>query len=91
MSDLRKPVELSEEDEKQIQVFIQRLNDVSSGKSDLCIHCQKPFTALTQVGRCVYAAPCGCRQYQGTLPEKWKPKPKIHPYLQEQLDREAAE
>lgn len=88
MSDLRKPVELSEEDEKQIRVFLERLNAVSRGESDICIHCQKPFTTLTQVGRCVYASPCGCRQYQGKLPEKWKPKKKIHPYLQEQLDSE---
>ncbi len=83
--------DLTEEEEKQIAEVIRRLNAVSRGESDLCIHCQQQFTELKQVGRCVYAYPCGHRQYQGTLPEKWKPKKKLHPYLQEQLDKEQSE
>ncbi len=91
MNDLQKPVELSEEDEKQIQAFIKSLNDLCAGKIDNCIHCQMPFDTLEQHGRCVYAYPCGHRQYQGILPEKWKPKKKLHPYLLLQIDREAQE
>lgn len=78
--------ELSEEERKQVAAFVQKLNDLSAGKIDTCLHCDMPFNELKQVGRCVYAYPCGHRQYQGTLPDKWKPK-KIHPYLQEQLDQ----
>lgn len=79
--------ELTEEESKQVADFIKMLNDLCAGKIDNCIHCQMPFTELAQHGRCVYAYPCGHRQYQGTIPEKWKPKPKIHPYFQDQLDK----
>lgn len=88
MNDLRKPIDFSEEEEKQIQAFVKSLADLCAGKIDNCIHCGMPFTELAQHGRCVYAYPCGHRQYQGTLPEKWEPKKKLHPYLQEQVDRE---
>lgn len=27
---------------------------------------------LGQVGRCIYARPCGCRIMQGRVPEVWK-------------------
>jgi hypothetical protein len=80
-------METTEEEDKAIAAFLNRLSDLCSGKSDICIHCQKQVNKLEQVGRCVYASPCGCRQYQGTVPERWKPKPKIHPYFQEQLDK----
>ncbi len=88
MNELRKPIELSEDEEKQIQEFPKNLADLCAGKSDICIHCHERVHELKQVGRCVYAYPCGCRQYQGTVPERWKPKKKLHPYFQEQLERE---
>jgi hypothetical protein len=34
-----------------------------------CVACEQPFTQLAQVGRCVYAEPCGHRQWQGFIPE----------------------
>jgi hypothetical protein len=78
----------SPEDEATIAAFMQQLATVISGKSDLCIHCQQPFTSLEKTGRSVYAYPCGCRQFQGSVPARWQPSAKIHPYLQEQSDRE---
>lgn len=44
----------------------QRFADIEAG---ICPHHKRPIT-LRQVGRCVYAEPCGCRLYQGTLPKK---------------------
>lgn len=82
-------MELSEEEEKQIAAFVQKLADFCAGKLSTCLHCDMPFNELEQHGRCVYAYPCGHRQYQGSLPDKWKPKKKLHPYLQEQLDKES--
>jgi hypothetical protein len=38
------------------------------GEQDACLHCSAKIGQLYQNGDCVYADPCGCRQYQGTLP-----------------------
>jgi len=40
-----------------------------SGEATHCLHCNQPIDHLEQVGRCVYAEPCGHRQYQGRLPK----------------------
>jgi hypothetical protein len=40
------------------------------GEQDTCLHCGAKIGQLYQNGDCVYADPCGCRQYQGTLPKK---------------------
>ena len=32
-----------------------------------CFQCGTPLTAKRQVGPCIYAEPCGCRQGQGRL------------------------
>ncbi len=31
----------------------------------VCPHCDTAIARKRQVGRCVYAEPCGCRLYQG--------------------------
>lgn len=80
--------DFTEEENRQIVALVDALNKLCSGERETCIHCNTIFSELKQVGRCVYAYPCGHRQYQGTLPERWKPKKKLHPYFQEQLDRE---
>lgn len=36
-------------------------------QNNVCPHCGMPITNKRQVGRCVYADPCGCRLYQGRL------------------------
>lgn len=36
--------------------------------NDICPHCHQPITEYQQVSRCVYAKPCGHRQYQGKVP-----------------------
>ena len=62
------------EDDRAIADFIVRLAAQHSGQSDKCVHCEKPIEKLEQVGRCVYARPCGCRQFQGKVPAAWKAK-----------------
>ncbi len=42
--------------------------------NDICPHCKTPIVQWNQVGRCVYAAPCHCRLYQGTVPARHKRK-----------------
>lgn len=41
-------------------------------KVDYCFHCKRKIETVKQVGRCVYAYPCGDRLYQGKIPESWK-------------------
>lgn len=33
-----------------------------------CVVCEEPVESYDEVGRCVYADPCGHRQYQGRAP-----------------------
>ena len=55
-------------EQAEVNAFIERLRKLDSGELQKCIHCSAPITRLNQVGRSVYARPCGCRQYQGRLP-----------------------
>ena len=59
-----------DESEQFIADFLVKLAALTSGEGQRCIHCDTPIDKLEQVGRCVYARPCNCRQYQGTLPKK---------------------
>lgn len=36
--------------------------------NNICPHCKAPIQHLKQIGRCVYAEPCGDRLYQGKVP-----------------------
>ncbi len=77
MEDSRQP--LSEETRAAIQRYFENLN------ADLCPFCQAKIEEEQQVGRCVYAKPCGHRLYQGrakTEKKTWKE----HPYFQEGRD-----
>ena len=46
------------------------LAKILRGEADNCLHCEAPIETLEQVGDCVYAFPCGCRQYQGKVPNR---------------------
>jgi hypothetical protein len=50
---------------------------------DICPFCGKSIEDRKQIGRCVYALPCYCRLYQGTLPKKEK-SIMDHPFFREQ-------
>jgi hypothetical protein len=51
---------------------VEFLTTLATGK--VCPHCKMPITKRYEVGRCVYADPCGCRQYQGRLPKEEREK-----------------
>lgn len=59
------------ERERAIADVMRRL-DAAAGWTlvgTTCPHCGKGIDRMEQVGECVYARPCGCRQYQGAAPE----------------------
>lgn len=61
-----------EQEQKEIDAFVEKLNALSDGSSRNCIHCGAIVTSMRKVGRCVYAEPCGCRLWQGDVPPAWK-------------------
>ena len=58
---------------KHIGAIMESMVSLMQGKSDVCYQCGQPIDQLEQVGRCVYARPCGHRLYQGKLPKGYKP------------------
>ncbi len=64
-----------EEIEKRNQVVVAgliRLAQFVSRESENCPQCGQHIDRVEQVGRCVYARPCGCRVFQGRVPDAWK-------------------
>lgn len=57
--------EIVEEVKRTQEVAAKFLTELAEGKT--CPHCHAPIEERYQVGRSVYARPCGCRQYQGRL------------------------
>lgn len=56
----------TEELQAQEDEIAQLIEQVINRRANwICIHCATPMTAEQQIGRCVYAVPCGCRQSQG--------------------------
>ena len=53
-------------EEDEIQAELAKMLEKMA--SNVCPHCDKPIEEYQQVGRCVYANPCGHRQYQGKVP-----------------------
>ena len=39
-----------------------------------CPRCGALIDHLNQIVHCVYAAPCGCRLWQGSIPKSWQTK-----------------
>lgn len=52
--------------------FIENFAAMLKGENKNCLHCGQAVEKLKKDGRCVYARPCGCRQYQGEVPESWE-------------------
>lgn len=60
--------ELQENSHTQDEAMKQWLAEANAREQrGECWHCGKPVTAKRQVGRCIYAVPCGCRVGQGRL------------------------
>jgi hypothetical protein len=54
--------------ERRAAALAEHKRRVGLLQSKRCIHCEQPVERYEQVGRCVYADPCGHRQYQGRIP-----------------------
>lgn len=61
-----------EEEKRQLAAWFTRFAAFESGESDACPQCGETVESAEEIGRCVYARPCGCRVFQGELPERWK-------------------
>lgn len=57
------------EDRRQAAETLKQMLGLMSGTADVCPHCGAHIDHMEQVGACVYARPCNCRQYQGTVPD----------------------
>lgn len=55
-----------------IRNFLDNLETFWDRRTTTCPHCKQHVTDCEQVGRCVYARPCGCRVGQGKLHDNWK-------------------
>lgn len=68
------PVDMSPEEEKFVADALTKMAHLMQRKTELCCHCGAQVKAMEQIGRSVYARPCGCRLWQGKVPDVWKPK-----------------
>jgi hypothetical protein len=58
------------EEEEAARKLLEALAGMMIGTKRDCLHCGTAVEEMKKQGRCVYAYPCGCRQYQGDVP-KW--------------------
>lgn len=59
--------QLDEQEHERAEV-LKRLAAVMRGDLMECLECRAPVTRWREVRPCVYAEPCGHRQYQGKAP-----------------------
>lgn len=60
------------EQKREAAEFLTGLVAFWDDEGDECPQCGEKVESAEQIGRCVYARPCGCRVGQGELPERWK-------------------
>jgi hypothetical protein len=58
--------------EEEVQQEVKKIDDLfaqvtSDLQNNICPTCKQPIEKRKQVGRCVYANPCGHRLYQGRI------------------------
>jgi hypothetical protein len=70
--DLQPTPKLSREDNRFLAEALTKMAQLMSRKSEMCFHCGRQVQTLEKIGRSVYANPCGCRLWQGTVPDAWK-------------------
>jgi hypothetical protein len=58
-----------EAQEREIAAFVERMARVVAGELMECLHCGAAVERWREVRPCVYAEPCGHRQYQWRAPE----------------------
>ena len=58
-----------------LAAFAKKVDAFWVRETEICPHCDETVSEAEQIGRCVYARPCGCRVGQGRLHENWKSQP----------------
>jgi len=61
-----------EDQEKAITDHIEKINQFMRRETENCLVCGKHVIRIYKSGRCVYAAPCGHRLWQGSIPDIWR-------------------
>jgi hypothetical protein len=64
--------DLDDAADTQVADFIRALGALWARRSETCPYCHAHVDAMQQIGRCVYAQPCGCRLGQAHVPEAWR-------------------
>lgn len=58
-----------------VRVIVVNMFKLMARESENCHLCGSRVESIEQVGKSVYANPCGCRLWQGLVPDAWKPNP----------------
>lgn len=61
-----------EERVRRTKEWLESATAFETRKTEDCPQCGQHVEHLEQVERCVYAHPCGCRVWQGSVPSAWK-------------------
>jgi hypothetical protein len=64
--------QLSREDSRFLAEKLTHMSKLMQRQIDTCFHCGQKVTKLEKVGRSVFGRPCGCRLWQGNVPDAWK-------------------
>lgn len=64
--------ETDRDKEQAVNDFLKRMTDFCEKISKRCPYCEARVNYMRKTGRCVYLYPCGCRLWQGQIPDKWK-------------------
>lgn len=88
--------ELDPETAKGLMLILAHMEKLSKRETEICYACGKKVEKLEQHGRDVYAAPCGCRLWQGYVPAVWldpseqgvAQNPPVYPERMEKENRE---
>ncbi len=60
-----------DERDRQVSEALEGMAKLMRRETDICFQCGKQITSMQKVGKCVYAS-CGCRLWQGHVPDAWK-------------------
>lgn len=51
---------------------LESMVDFQLRRTEACPQCSQSVASVEKVGRCIYARPCGCRLWQGVIPQAWR-------------------
>ncbi len=71
MTDTSDNYDCATSQEKWIADVLDKVAKLTSREIEDCFLCGKHITRMEKIGRCTYARPCGCRLWQGQVPDAW--------------------